>query len=75
MKNMRKRTRKESKEWHKTKFAPSIHSIYLLENKNIVELEDIGNTIKMDQTLKIYNLEGKRSQNGDTYITFIQKCR
>ena len=46
-----------------TKFVPSIHSVYLPENENIVQPEDISKARKIDQTLKIYKLERKCSQN------------
>ena len=49
-----------------TKFVPSIHSVYLPENKNIVEPEDISMARKIDQTLKIHKLERKCIQNGYT---------
>ena len=55
-----------------TKFVPSIHAVYLPENENIVEPEDIIMTRKIDQTLKIHKLEKKCSQNGDTYINFFK---
>ena len=48
-----------------TKFVPSIHSVYLPENENIVEPEDISMSRKIDQTLKIHKLERKCIQNGD----------
>ena len=48
------------------KLVPSIHSAYLPENENIVEPEDISMARKIDQTLKIYKLERKCIQNGDT---------
>ena len=40
-----------------TKFFPSIHSVYLPENKNIVKREDISKARKIVQTLKMYKLE------------------
>ena len=52
-----------------TKFfpsIPSIHSVYLPENKNIVEPEGISMIRKIDQTLEIHKLERKCIQNGDT---------
>ena len=49
-----------------TKFVPSIYSVYLPENENIVKLEDIRMVRKINQTLKIHKLETKYSQNGDT---------
>ena len=55
-----------------TKFVPSIHSVYLPENENIVEPEDISMTRKIDQTLKIHKLERKCSQNDDIYIKFFK---
>ena len=51
-----------------TEFVPSIHSVYLPENENIVEAEDISMAIKISQTLKIHMQERKCSQNGDTSI-------
>ena len=56
-----------------TKFVSLIHSKYLPENENIVEPENIGKAKKIGQTLKIYKLERKCSQNGDTYINFFSK--
>ena len=41
------------------KFILSIHSVYLLENENIVEPEDISMARKINQTLKIHKLEAK----------------
>ena len=55
-----------------TKFVPSIQSVYLPENENIVEPEGISMARKIDQTLKIHKLERKCSQNGDTYINFFK---
>ena len=49
-----------------TKFVPSIQSVYLPENGNIVEPEDISMARKIDQTLKIHKLGRKCIQNGDT---------
>ena len=46
--------------------VPLIHSVYLPENENIVEQEDISMSRKIDQTLKIHKLEIKCIQNGDT---------
>ena len=40
-----------------TKFLSSIHSVYLPENENIVEPEDISMARGINQTLKIYKLE------------------
>ena len=49
-----------------TKSVPSIHSVYLPENENIVEPEDGSMSRKIDQTLKIQVLERKCIQNGNT---------
>ena len=49
-----------------TKFLPSIHSVYLAENENIVEPEVISMVRKIDQMLKIHKLERKCIQNGNT---------
>ena len=49
-----------------TKFVSSIHSVYLPENENIVEPEDISMARKINQTLNIHKLERKCSQNGDS---------
>ena len=48
------------------KFVPSIHSVYLPENENIVKPQDKSMARKIDQTLKIHKLERKCIQNGDT---------
>ena len=53
-----------------TKFFPWIHSICLPENENIVALEDISKARKIDQLLKIYELDIKCSQNCEIYIDF-----
>ena len=53
-----------------TKFVPPNHSLYLTQNENIVEPEDINKARKIDQILKIHKLERKCSHNGDTYINF-----
>ena len=37
-----------------TKFILSIHSVYLTENENIVETEDISMARKIDETMKIH---------------------
>ena len=58
-----------------TKFIPSIHSVYLPENVNIVEPEYTSKARKINQTLKIYKLERKYSQNVDIYINFFRNCR
>ena len=58
--------------WDCEKIVPSIHSVYLPENENIVEPEDIGIARKIDQTFKIDKLERKYSLNGDTYINFFK---
>ena len=48
-----------------TKSVPTIHAVYLPENENIVEPEDLSMARKIDQTLtKI--LERKCIQNRDT---------
>ena len=49
-----------------TKFVPSIYFVYLPENENVAEPEDISMARKIEQTLKIHKLERKCSQNGDT---------
>ena len=49
-----------------TKIVPLIHSVYLPENKNIAESEDISMARKTYQTLKIHKLERKYIQNGNT---------
>ena len=49
-----------------TKFVPSIHSVYLPGNENIVKPEDISMARKIDQTLKIHRLQKRCIQNGDT---------
>ena len=49
-----------------TKFVWSIYFVYLPENENIVEPEDITMARRIDQPLKIHKLERKYSQNGDT---------
>ena len=54
--------------------VPLIHSVYLPENENIVEQEDISMSRKIDQTLKIHKLEIKCIQNGDTYINFFKNA-
>ena len=56
------------------KFFPSIHSVYLTGNENVVEPEDITMARKTDQTLKINKVKRKRSQNGDTYIIFFKSA-
>ena len=58
-----------------TNFVSSIHSVYLPENENFVEPEDISMARKINQTLKIHKLHRKCSRNGDTYIIFFQNCR
>ena len=55
-----------------TKFAPSIHSVYLPGIENTVEPENISVARKINQTLKVHKLERKCSQNGDTYINFFK---
>ena len=40
--------------------------MYLTENENFVEPEDISMARKIDQTLKLHKLERKSSQNDDT---------
>ena len=42
-----------------TIFVPSIHSVYLPENENVVAPEDISKARKIGQTLKIHKLERK----------------
>ena len=55
-----------------TIFVPSIHSVYLPENENVVAPEDISKARKIGQTLKIHELERKFNENGDTYINFFK---
>ena len=55
-----------------TKFVPSIHSVYLTENENVVQPEDISKAKKIHQTLKKLKLERKCSQNGYTFIKFFE---
>ena len=49
-----------------TKFFPPIHSVYLPENQNIVEPKDLRMARKIDQMLKIHDLERKCRQNGNS---------
>lgn len=56
------------------KFFPSIHSVYLPGNENVVEPEDITMARKADQTLKVNKVKRKRSQNGDAYIIFFKNA-
>ena len=49
-----------------TRIVPLIHYVYLPENTNIVEPEDISMARKTYQTLKIHKLERKYIQNGNT---------
>ena len=55
------------------KFILSIHSVYVLENENIVEPEDISMARKINQTLKIHKLETMYSKWRYLKIKFFKK--
>ena len=55
-----------------TKFILSIHFVCLPENENVFELEDISMARKINQTLKIQNLEKKMQSECQHSINFFK---